>query len=82
MKRYNLLGIDGLVERKKNRTTGNLMGLYAAQQSDDYDTEDPWAAVCEVHGTWVSAPTKALAQESMAYPWWCEACSGIDPHAD
>ena len=78
MKRYALHGIAGLAERRVNRTTGNLMGLYAAQQSDDYDTEDPWMVVCETHGTMVSAPTRVLAQESMAYPTWCEACSGTE----
>jgi hypothetical protein len=76
VKRYALHGIAGLVERKRNRATGLPMGLYAAQQSDDFDTDDPWMVVCEDHGNMVSAPTMALAHESMAYPTWCETCSG------
>jgi len=75
MKRHNLLGIAGLAERKTNRTTGLPMSLYAAAQAE-LDTEDPWMVVCETHSTMVSAPTKALAHESMTYPLWCEECSG------
>lgn len=82
MKQYALHGIAGLAERRRNRSTGSLMGLYAAQQSPDYDTEDPWMVVCETHGAMVSAPTKALAHESMAYPLWCEECSGADQDVD
>ncbi len=77
MKRYNLHNVAGLVERKRNRTTGRPMSLYAAEQAE-LDTEDPWMVVCEDHSTMVSAPTKALAHESMAYPVWCEACSGAE----
>lgn len=75
MKRYNLHNVAGLVERKRNRSTGLPMSLYAAAQAE-LDTEDPWMVVCEDHGTMVSAPTLKLAHESMAYPTWCEACSG------
>lgn len=75
MKRYNLHGVAGLVERTKNRSTGLLMGLYAAEQTD-LDVDERWAVVCETHGAIVSAPTLQLAHESMAYPLWCEECSG------
>jgi len=75
MKRYSLFGIAGLAERRNNRTTGLPMSLYAAEQAE-LDTEDPWMVVCEDHSTMVSAPTMALAKQSMAYPTWCEACSG------
>lgn len=74
MKRYNLQGIAGLVVRSRNRSTGNVMSLYSAEQAE-MDSEDPWLAVCEEHGAMVSAPTQALARESMTYPLWCEGCS-------
>ncbi len=76
MKRYNLHGVAGLVERKNNRATGRLMGLYAAEQSDMDVGGDRWAVICEDHGSIIGAPTMALAHQSMAYPEWCEECSG------
>jgi len=75
MRRYNLHGVAGLVERKKNRSTGLLMGLYAAEQAE-LDASEPWVVICETHGTMIDAPTLALAHQSMAYPMWCEECSG------
>jgi len=75
MKRYSLHGIAGLVARSKNRSTGNMMSLYNAEQAE-MDSEEPWLAVCEAHGTMVSAHTRALARESMTYPVWCSGCSG------
>lgn len=75
MKRYALHGVAGLVERKRNRSTGRVMSLYAAEQAE-LDAADPWVAVCEDHNAMVSAPTLKLARESMAYPTWCEECSG------
>jgi len=78
MKRYNLHGVAGLVERKKNRSTGLPMGLFAAEQTDLDVEGERWAVVCETHGSVVSAPTLQLAHESMAYPLWCEACSGSE----
>ncbi len=76
MKRYNLHNVAGLVERKRNRSTGRPMSLYAAEQAE-LDTEDPWMVVCEDHSTMVSAPTMALAKQSMAYPTWCEQCGDL-----
>jgi hypothetical protein len=51
------------------------MSMYNAEQAE-MDSEDPWIAVCEEHGTMVSAATQALARESMTYPVWCGQCSG------
>lgn len=76
MKRYHLDGIAGLVERKRNRSTGLTMELYAADQTDIDVNGDRWAVVCETHGSIVGAPNLTLARQSMAYPMWCEACSG------
>lgn len=77
MKRYHLHGVAGLVLQSKNRSTGNLMSLYHAEQAD-MDSDEPWIAVCEEHGTMVSARTQSLGRESMTYPAWCGACSGED----
>jgi len=76
MKRYHLDGIAGLVERKNNRSTGLPMELFAADQTDIDVGGDRWAVVCAEHGSIVGAPNLALARQSMAYPMWCEECSG------
>lgn len=76
MKRYSAHGHAGCVEQKKCRATGNLMGLYAADQAAlDDDPNFPWAVVCEKHGIILRAETLKLARAHMSRPEWCEECS-------
>lgn len=75
MKRYDAHGLAGCVEQKNCRATGNLMGLYAADQAGlEEDREFPWAVVCEQHGTVLRAETLKLARAHMSRPEWCEEC--------
>lgn len=76
MKRYSAHGLAGCVEQKKCRATGNLMGLYVADQAGlEEDREFPWAAVCEQHGNVLRAQTLKLARAHMSRPEWCDECS-------
>ena len=74
-RRYALNGCAGLVEQRKNRKTGTLVGLYHAEQAGlDSDPEYPWATVCEEHGNLVVHPTLTFARAALSYPDWCEDC--------
>ena len=78
---YNLNGYAGLVERRRNRRTGTLVGLYHAHQAGiDADPETPWVTVCEDHGSTISHQTLALARSGMVAPDdWCDECADPDP---
>jgi len=75
IKHYHSEGCKGLVERRKNRLTGTVMGLYHAEQGGlDTDPENPWATVCEEHGSVVTHSSLKLARGHLAVPDWCEDC--------
>jgi len=80
-KTYNLNGYAGLVERRRNRRTGTLVGLYHAHQAGiDADPETPWSTVCEDHSSMIGHRTLALARSGMVAPDdWCAACADPDP---
>lgn len=79
---YAFDGLAGCVERRRNRTTGLLVGLYHNGQAgfDDDDGRAPWSTVCEEHGHIVSHDTLALARTHLADPaGWCEQCGANHP---
>lgn len=76
MKRYSHAGLAGCVQQTKARSSGTLIGVYAAEQAGiDADTETPWVTVCEPHSSMVTSSTLALAKASARAPHdWCMAC--------
>jgi hypothetical protein len=75
-KEYGHLGLAGLVQRTRARSTGTEVGLYASLQAGmESDPELPWCTVCEEHNTLVCHRTLALARENAPEPeGWCEEC--------
>lgn len=76
MKEYSHLGLAGLVQRTRARSTGTEVGLYASLQAGmESDPELPWCTVCEEHNTLVCHTTLALARSNAPCPEeWCEEC--------
>ena len=72
---YALHGYLGLVEQRRARSTGTLVGLYQGEQAGMDTDGGLWQTVCEVHGGIASHVTLALARWHMASPeGWCEEC--------
>jgi hypothetical protein len=67
LKLYHSRGIAGLVARIKHPDTGAELSVYAAEQAG-IDADEPWAAVCETHGSILSCSTRAIARERLDYP--------------
>lgn len=73
IRQYSSRGVAGLVARVK-LPGGTERSVYVAEQSG-LDSDDPWVAVCETHGTMVSCASERLARERMRETEWCEECS-------
>lgn len=75
-KQYGHLGLAGLVQRTRARSTGTEVGLYASAQAEmETDPELPWCTVCEEHGSIVCQETLYSAQRSAPHPEeWCDEC--------
>lgn len=78
---YNIEGKAGCVLQKKARQTGTLVGVYNAEQAGiDSEPTDPWASVCETHGTFVCHSSLQLAKAHSADPkGWCDHCRESAP---
>lgn len=72
---HNLNGIPGLVQLRKSRQTGTMVGIYDGELQG-LDTESGrWSTVCEEHGTVIAHQTLALAKTWAPVPdEWCEDC--------
>jgi hypothetical protein len=75
-KGYGFNGLAGCVTQRKNRKTGNLIGVYHGEQSGiESDPESPWVTLCEEHGNLVCHRSLRLAMDHAAAPeMWCEDC--------
>jgi len=79
---YDFNGLGGCVEQRRNRATGNVVGIYDCEQSGvdggvqcDTDKPNPWATVCEKHGHIVGHRSLAVARSHAADPLgWCDSC--------
>lgn len=66
---------DGLVERRKARSTGTQVGLYDGEAARMDTDAGRWQTVCEDHGSICSHLDKGTARSFMAAPeQWCEDC--------
>ncbi len=67
-------GNAGYVARKKNPITGSYNVIYVAALQG-IEASDKYIAVCEAHGTIVSAPSLHLARQSAKDSGlWCAQC--------
>jgi hypothetical protein len=52
-----------------------IVVVHAHEAGIDSDPENPWATVCDDHGTICTHPTRTLAEQWAADPeGWCEPC--------
>jgi hypothetical protein len=71
----------GLVEQRRARSTGTLVGLYRSVEAGmESDPELPWSVVCEPHGGIVCTESRAHGRSAMSCPDdWCPVCQGDEP---
>lgn len=80
--RYALDGVPGLVQRRKARSTGAIIGVYHAEQAGLDECRSavdpkglPWATVCETHDHAVNHRSLQEAKGHACEPeFWCEGC--------
>ena len=72
--KYSHDGLAGCVTRRRSRVSGDIVGLYHAEQAGLDATDGPWATVCEKHGTVCNHRTMRLALSHLSNVGWCEAC--------
>ncbi len=69
-------GLAGLVERRRNRRTGDVVSLYRAAAAGLDPAGGPWVTLCEAHGSLCNHATRATARAFLSAPWeWCEGCA-------
>jgi hypothetical protein len=71
-----LNGVPGLVQSRKARTTGTVVGVYdSLAQGIESDPDLPWSTVCEDHGSVVSHHALRDALSWAAHSdGWCDDC--------
>lgn len=80
VKQYNACGVAGLILRRKTRQTGGLVGIYRVDQTDIDGGGEPWAVVCEAHGSILGCASLSLAKDQATDPkGWCEQCGEETP---
>lgn len=78
VRNYRAYQCKGLVERRRNRITKSVIGVYHAEQAGlEAIPQDPWATVCETHSSVLRSATLRLARRSMTYTDWCNECAEI-----
>ncbi len=69
-------GRAGFIESRINRITKTEISLYDADKAGlESDPENPWATVCEAHGSIMMFASKSAARYHMAVPEWCSTCA-------
>lgn len=71
--------LAGLVDRRRDRATGRMLGVYRASEAGiESDHETPWALVCEEHGSCVCVQTRADAARVRCRDF-CDDCREARP---
>lgn len=82
---YEFNELAGCVVQRKSQRTGQLVGLYDAEQAGMDPAGGAWLTVCEPHGSLCNHRTLALARHHLADPtMWCDTCRALHPagHGD
>lgn len=76
--RLAALGYVGLLQMRRARSTGTMVGVYNRDGMGTGEDELKYTTVCEDHGTLVGHPSLALAKSHAPCPeGWCDECREI-----
>ena len=73
----NVDGFAGCFARGKCRETGTVTGAYVSAEQGIDTGDEPYAVLCEDHGSVLGVPTKDHARYFRAHPLeFCDHCRG------